>query len=179
MTTSVSVPFASIPVRGRTTVPPCAGVASDPLVEAALTTLLLAGVVTGGTVLARAPLPLPENILRRVRRSIAETGAYVVSSADGLTATSRATGGELAPFRCTVPAHTLPLYAVAAVRASGTCVLTPSEGSAADMAAMATRCGLDAHRDGGSVVIEPGFAAGREVIDHAGDVYAVLSAVAR
>ncbi|MEV2220027.1 hypothetical protein AB0E01_09135 [Nocardia vinacea] len=66
-------PFASIPVRGRVTVPSPVRGASDELAEAALTTVLLAGVVTGGTVLARAPLP--EHIVRTVRCSVAETGA--------------------------------------------------------------------------------------------------------
>ncbi|MFI7665437.1 hypothetical protein [Nocardia sp. NPDC049526] len=169
----VTAPFASIPVRWRVTVPPPVHGVSDELTEAALTAVLLAGVVTGGTVLARARLP--EHVLRTVRCSVAETGAYVVSSAAGLTATSRATGGEVASFRCTVPDHLVVLYAVAAARASATCVLTPRGGSAIETAATLVRLGLCARGAGGSVVIEPGFVAGDGVIDHAGDIYLVLA----
>ncbi|WP_330256829.1 hypothetical protein OG874_21060 [Nocardia sp. NBC_00565] len=175
MSTSVSLPFASIPVRGRVAVAAAVRGASDELAEAVLTTVLLAGVVTGGTVLARGPLRVPEHIVRRVRRSVADTGAYVVSSAAGLTATSRATGGELAAFRCTVPAHLLALYAVAAARASGACVLTRSAGSTA--AAEFARLGLRARGDGCSVVVEPGFVTEHGIIGHGGDVYTVLSAL--
>lgn len=176
MSAFVSLPFASIPVRGRVAVADAVRGASDELAEAALTTVLLAGVVTGGTVLARAPLRLPEHIVRSVRHAVAETGAYVVSSAAGLTATSRATGGELAAFRCTVPAHLLALYAVAAACASGACVLTRSEGSAV-AATEFTRLGLRARGDGRSVIVEPGFVAGHGIIGHDGDVYSVLSAL--
>ncbi|WP_157187240.1 hypothetical protein [Nocardia vinacea] len=170
----MTAPFASIPVRGRVTVPSPVRGASDELAEAALTTVLLAGVVTGGTVLARAPLP--EHIVRTVRCSVAETGAYVVSSAAGLTATSRATGGEVTSFRCTVPDHLFALYAVTAARASATCVLTPCGGSSAvEAAAVLARLGLRARAAGRSVVIEPGFVAGDGIVDHAGDIYLVLS----
>ncbi|WP_433754463.1 hypothetical protein [Nocardia sp. CA-135398] len=175
MTASVSLPFASIPVRGRISVPLPVRGASCRLAEAALTTVLLAGAVTGGTVLARAPLPQP--IVGRVRCSIAETGAYVVSSAAGLTATSRATGGELATFRCTLPAHLLALYAVAAARASDECTITPSEGGTADAVAAFVRLGLRARGDGRSVVIEPGFAGGQGILEHDGDIYTVLAAL--
>ncbi|MFQ6395795.1 hypothetical protein ACLMAJ_20305 [Nocardia sp. KC 131] len=178
MTASVAVPFTPVPVRGRITLPTVLDATGDRCaIEIALTAMLLAGVVTGGTVLARAPLPVSADVVRRTRHLIAETGAYVVSTASGLTATSRASAGELTPFRCVVPAATLPLYAVAAARAPETSVLTPLEAASDESTAACLRLGLRAADRRGRVHIEPGFDGPPTTIDHGGDLTVAMSAL--
>lgn len=165
---TIELPCAAIPVRGR--VDPEAS-------EVAVTALLLAGVVTGGTVLVRDPLPLDAGAVRRIRADLARTWAYVVASADGLTATTRSTAGELQPFDATLPVDVLPLYAVAATRATDECVLTGSDGSAAQWAPLLSQLGVDVRVAGENLVVTPGLGPVSGVVDHHGDVRVVLAAL--
>ncbi|MFZ3391707.1 hypothetical protein TVH25_00400 [Rhodococcus sp. 7Tela_A2] len=170
MTTSFELPHAAIPVRGRTTAH-CAESA------AAVTALLLAGVVTGGTVMVRESLPLDDDAARALRAAVASTGAYVVASADGLTATTRATAGELPPFRCTVPADVLPLYAVAAARAADDCVLSCTDSAATEWLPVLRQIGITARGAGTAIVVSPGIQETAGVVAHGGDVRVVLTAL--
>jgi len=81
---TVELPCAAIPVRGRV---------DAVALEVAVTALLLAGVVTGGTVMVREPLGLEPDAVRRLRAGDAHTGASVVAAAAGLTATTRSSAG--------------------------------------------------------------------------------------
>ncbi|WP_241387395.1 hypothetical protein [Rhodococcus sp. CH91] len=165
---TIEPPYAAIPVRGRV---------DSEASAVAVTALLLAGVVTGGTVMVREPLRLDAGTVRRLRADVATTGAYVVASADGLTATTRSTAGELPQFEATVPADVLPLYAVAATRAAGACVLSADDGSAPAWAPLLTQLGLAVCVEGGSLVVSPGLGEPAGVLDHDGDVRVVLTAL--
>ncbi|MCB8912435.1 hypothetical protein [Rhodococcus rhodochrous] len=165
---TVELPCAAIPVRGRVD-----AVAS----EVAVTALLLAGVVTGGTVMVREPLGLEPDAVRRLRAGVARTGAYVVASADGLTATTRSTAGELPQFDVTVPMDVLPLYAVAATRAGDECALSASDGTAAAWAPLLVQLGLGVCVEGESIVVAPGLGEPAGVVDHDGDVRVALTAL--
>lgn len=170
MTTSVELPYAAIPVRGRTT-------AHGPDFPAAVTALLLAGVVTGGTVMVREPLPVDDDTARRLRAAIASTGAYVVASADGLTATTRATAGDLPQFRCAVSADVLPLYAVVATRAADECVLSCTDGVAVEVLPLLAQLGITARDAGDAIVVSPGVGEPADVVAHGGDPRVVLASL--
>jgi len=174
----VLIPHAEIPVRGRVTLPAAAVATADreTLTEAALTTVLLAAVLTGGTVLVREPLPLPRPTVRAVGHLIACTGAYVVASRAGLTATSRASSTP-EPLQCRVESGALPVVAVAAARAEAVSTLIPARRDAARQADRCARLGLRAKASGDGVEITPGFAATPAVIDHGGEPPLVLAAL--
>lgn len=170
MTTTIDLPWAAIPVRGRTTVSRHDSLAST-------TTLLLAGVVTGGTVMVREPLNLDPDTARGLRAAIASTGAYVVASAEGVTATTRATAGELPQFRCSVPAEVLPLYAVVATRAAGECVLSCTDGIAGEALPILAELGITARDGERGIVVSPGSARTDDAVAHGGDVRVALAAL--
>ncbi|MBS9373072.1 hypothetical protein [Rhodococcus sp. B50] len=165
---TVELPYAAIPVRGRV---------DSEASEVAVTALLLAGVVTGGTVMVRDPLGLDASVVPGLRADVARTGAYVVASADGLTATTRSTAGELPQFDATVPMDVLPLYAVAATRAADECVLAASDGSAAEWTPLLVQLGLGVCVEGESIVVSPGLGEPAGVVDHDGDVRVALTAL--
>lgn len=182
MRAPVPIPHADIPVRGRIALQAATAAPPDlpdhrTLTEAALTTLLLAAVLTGGTVLVREPLPLLLPAVRAVGHLIACTGAYVVASRTGLTATSRASGGALDPLHCRLESAVLPILAVAAARAEGPSTLVPVYADAAWQADRCARLGLRATVSGDRVEIAPGFAATPGVIDHGGEPPLVLAAL--
>ncbi|MET3806865.1 5-enolpyruvylshikimate-3-phosphate synthase [Nakamurella sp. UYEF19] len=95
-------PVATIPVRGRVTVPAFLGRPSAGRVDPAdAVVFLAAAAVTTGTVLVRNwpgvvcgtdPVSVTADL---ARTSLAAMGAYLVRTEEGLTCTSRASSGEL------------------------------------------------------------------------------------
>ena len=149
-------PFARVPVRGRVELP----LPADPRgAVATAAAVLTAAAVTGGTVLMRNWDDVPAADGRRLRELLAGAGVYVVRSRVGLTATTRATGGEVEALDITLEQFDplLPFAAVLALRGRGDSRLRGLDSAAGtDLAERLTAFGAEAHSSAGVLTIRPG-----------------------
>jgi 3-phosphoshikimate 1-carboxyvinyltransferase len=120
-------------------------------------TFAAAGLISGGTVLVRN-WPHGQAGSDAAADIFADMDGYVVSSAAGLTVTSRSTSGTLQPVARSLRDHAelVPLVAVLAACATGTSTLTGLPvGSGREVADNLQRLGGAVTLSGGELVIEP------------------------
>jgi 3-phosphoshikimate 1-carboxyvinyltransferase len=120
-------------------------------------TYAAAGLISGGTVLIRN-WPHGRSGGDTAADIFADMDGYVVSSAAGLTVTSRSTSGTLQPVIRSMGDHPelVPLVAVLAVCATGTSILTGlPPGSGRDVADNLQRLGGAVTLSDGELLIEP------------------------
>jgi len=151
-----AAPAAVRPVRGRVWLPP--EVSPDFPSALAAAFFAAAAVVTGGTVLVRGRSASGDPLAAAARAVFDRAGAYVVRSSDGLTVTSRATSGELAPFDADLSAARLllPLTSVIAAVAGGRSVVRGVHGrTVAGVRGNLRAVGVDSVVDGATLTLEP------------------------
>ena len=142
------------PIRSRISVPESSSGSVDLGVAAAVVS---AGLLSSGTVLVRN-WPRGAAGDRRLREIWDDMGAYVVASADGLTATSRSTGGRLSGGEWDLVGHTgiAAVIATAGMYATGEVRLHVGDALARRIAQRIGACGGIAEAAGATVAVTPG-----------------------